>query len=134
MLEQILLRANLLKAWQRVKANGGAAGIDGVTIEEFPGYLREHWPEIKRQLLDETYKPSPVKRVEIPKRTGGTRPLGIPIVLDRLIQQAILQVLQPIFDRDFPGGISASGPGVQPTAPCVMSGRRLTRVSRSSWM
>jgi RNA-directed DNA polymerase len=101
MLERILSRANLLKAWQRVKANGGAAGIDGITIEQFPAYLQKYWSEIKRQLLERTYKPSPVKRVEIPKRSGGKRPLGIPTVLDRLIQQATLQVLQPIFDPGF---------------------------------
>ncbi|OGC07293.1 group II intron reverse transcriptase/maturase [candidate division KSB1 bacterium RBG_16_48_16] len=101
MLEQILSRANLLKAWQRVKANGGAAGVDGITIEDFPAYLQKYWSEIKRQLLEDTYLPAPVKRVEIPKRSGGKRPLGIPIVLDRLIQQAILQVLQPISDPGF---------------------------------
>ena len=101
MLEQILSRANLLIAWQRVKANKGSAGIDGITIEEFPEYLKNHWHGIKNKLLEETYQPSPVKRVEIPKRSGGKRPLGIPTVLDRLIQQAILQVLQPIFDPDF---------------------------------
>ncbi|NIW96193.1 MAG: group II intron reverse transcriptase/maturase, partial [Phycisphaerae bacterium] len=101
MLEQILSRANLLLAWKRVKANGGAAGIDGISIDEFPVYLWEHWAEIKRLLLQGTYKPSPVKRVEIPKRSGGKRPLGIPTVLDRLIQQAILQVLQPMFDPHF---------------------------------
>ncbi|UCC97706.1 MAG: group II intron reverse transcriptase/maturase [Phycisphaerales bacterium] len=101
MLEQILSRANLLLAWKRVRANGGAAGIDEITIEEFPAYLREHWAEVKRQLLEGTYSPSPVKRAEIPKRSGGKRPLGIPTVLDRLIQQAILQVLQPLFDPHF---------------------------------
>jgi RNA-directed DNA polymerase len=101
MLERILSRDNLLKAWHRVRANKGAAGVDSVTIGEFPAYLNEHWPEIKRKILDGTYKPSPVKRVEISKRSGGKRPLGIPSVLDRVIQQAILQVLQPIFDPEF---------------------------------
>ena len=101
MLERILSRDNLLRAWHRVRVNKGAAGVDSVTIDEFPAYLKEHWPEIKRKILDETYKPSPVKRVGIPKRTGGKRPLGIPTVLDRVIQQAILQVLQPIFDPGF---------------------------------
>jgi RNA-directed DNA polymerase len=101
MLERILSRDNLLRAWQRVRANKGAAGVDGITVDDFPAYLREHWSEIKRKLLDGTYRPSPVKRVEIPKRSGGKRPLGIPTVLDRLMQQAILQVLQPIFDPGF---------------------------------
>ena len=101
LLERILSRENMLKAWKRVKANKGAPGIDGVTIEDFPDYLREHWSGILRELFAGTYQPSPVRRVEIPKPTGGFRPLGIPIVLDRLIQQAIAQVLSSIFDPDF---------------------------------
>lgn len=110
MLERILSRANLLLAWKRVKANKGSAGVDGITIDDFPVYLREHWPQIKSKLLDGTYEPSPVKRVEIPKRTGGKRPLGVPTVVDRLIQQAILQVLQPLFDP----GFSESSYGFRP--------------------
>ena len=101
MLERILSRDNLNRAWKRVKENEGAPGVDGITIEEFPAYVAKHWAEIKQQLLDGTYQPLPVKREEIPKRKGGKRPLGIPIVLDRLIQQAILRVLQPIFDPEF---------------------------------
>src|SRR5262245_16210194 len=101
MLEQILDERNLLSAWKQVRANQGAEGVDGITIENFPAYIREHWPRVKQALLAGTYQPSPVKRVEIPKRSGGTRPLGIPTVLDRLIQQAILQVLQPLFDPTF---------------------------------
>ncbi len=101
MLEQILNRANLLQAWKRVRANGGVAGIDGLTIDDFPVWLRNHWFEVKASILGGSYKPSPVKRHEIPKRSGGKRPLGIPTVLDRVIQQAILQVLQPLFDPDF---------------------------------
>jgi len=101
MLEQILSEANLNRAWKQVRANQGAAGVDGITIDDFPAYIREHWPRVKRALLDGTYRPLPVERVEIPKRSGGKRPLGIPAVLDRLIQQAILQVLQPIFDPTF---------------------------------
>lgn len=84
-----------------MKENKGSPGVDGITIEEFPEYIREHWPEIKRQLLDGSYRPKPVRRAEIPKRSGGKRPLGIPPVLDRFIQQAILQVLQPLFDPGF---------------------------------
>jgi RNA-directed DNA polymerase len=101
LLERILSRENMLKAWKRVKANKGAPGIDGVTIEEFPEYLRGHWHRIREELFRGTYQPSPVRRKEIPKPTGGFRPLGIPILLDRLIQQAIAQVLGPIFDPEF---------------------------------
>jgi RNA-directed DNA polymerase len=101
LLEQVLSRENMLKAWKRVKANKGAPGIDGVTIEEFPEYFQEHWPCVREEIFAGKYQPSPVRRVEIPKTTGGFRPLGIPIVLDRLIQQAIAQVLSPIFDPDF---------------------------------
>ena len=101
MLEQILSPNNLNRAWKRVKANKGAAGIDGMTTDEFPAYIAKHWVQIKQRLLDGTYRPSPVLRVEIPKRSGGKRSLGIPTVLDRFIQQAMLQVLQPMFDPDF---------------------------------
>jgi len=101
LLERILSRENMLKAWKRVKANKGAPGIDGVTIEEFPEYLRQHWHTIREELFAGTYQPSPVRRKEIPKPTGGFRPLGIPTLLDRLIQQAIAQVLSPIFDPEF---------------------------------
>ena len=101
LLERIFSRENMHKAWKRVKANKGAPGIDGITIESFPEYLKEHWPRIREELFAGTYQPSPVRRVDIPKPTGGFRPLGIPIVLDRLIQQAIAQVLNPIFDPDF---------------------------------
>jgi RNA-directed DNA polymerase len=121
MLERILSRTNLLSAWQRVKANKGEPGVDGITMDDFPAYLRKHWPEIKRQLLDGTYKPSPVKRVEIPKRTGGKRPLGIPTVLDRLIQQAMLWVLQPLFDPEF----SESSYGFRPGRSAHQAVRRV---------
>jgi RNA-directed DNA polymerase len=85
----------------RVKRNKGAAGIDGMSVEDLPAYLKEHWPAIRVQLLAGTYKPQPVRRVEIPKASGGTRPLGIPTVLDRFIQQAVMQVLQAAWDRTF---------------------------------
>ncbi len=101
MLEQILNRANLLRAWKRVRGNGGAAGVDGLTINELPAWLSDHWSEVKASLLAGSYRPAPVRRHEIPKRGGGKRPLGIPTVLDRVIQQAILQVVQPIFDPEF---------------------------------
>lgn len=101
LLERILSRPNILKAWKRVKANKGAQGIDGINIEAFPEYLKANWSRIREELFAGTYQPSPVRRVEIPKQTGGFRPLGIPTLLDRLIQQAISQVLSPIFDPDF---------------------------------
>jgi len=101
LLERVLSKENMLKAWKRVKANKGAPGIDNMSIEEFPEFARKHWENIRDSLLAGTYQPSPVRRVEIPKPTGGTRPLGIPAVLDRVIQQAMYQVLMPIFDPDF---------------------------------
>jgi len=81
--------------------NKGAPGIDGVSIDDFPQYLRDHWPEILVQLKAGTYQPSPVRRVRIDKDDGGVRELGIPIILDRLIQQAIAQVLSPLFEPSF---------------------------------
>jgi RNA-directed DNA polymerase len=101
LLERILAWENVLKAWKRVESNKGAHGIDNMSIEDFPAFIRENWVNIRESLLAGTYQPLPVRRVEIPKATGGTRPLGIPTVLDRLIQQAIYQVLMPIFDPDF---------------------------------
>jgi len=99
--EQVVERDNMLSAWKQVKANKGAPGIDGITIGEFPEYAHENWKGIRTSLLDGTYCPYPVKRVEIPKDNGGTRNLGIPVVMDRVIQQAITQVLTPVFDPHF---------------------------------
>jgi RNA-directed DNA polymerase len=101
LLERILAPETMQSAWKRVKANKGAPGVDGITIEEFPGFARKEWEGIRESLMEGSYKPSAILRVEIPKPTGGTRPLGIPTVLDRLIQQAIVQVLTPIFDPTF---------------------------------
>ena len=101
LLERILSKENMAEAWKRVKANHGAPGVDGVSIEQFPEHTRPLWGQIQQSLLAGNYQPWPVKRVEIPKATGGTRPLGIPTVLDRLIQQAIAQVLTPLFDPGF---------------------------------
>jgi RNA-directed DNA polymerase len=98
---QVLSRQNMRDALKRVRQNNGAAGIDGVTAKELTNYLMEHWPAIHKSLLDGTYQPEPVRRVEIPKPTGGVRLLGIPTAVDRLIQQAILQVLTPVFDPQF---------------------------------
>jgi group II intron reverse transcriptase/maturase len=101
LLEKALRRENLWRAYQRVRSNAGAPGVDGMTVRELPAYLRQEWPRIREALLSGTYQPQPVRKVAIPKPTGGTRTLGIPTVLDRLIQQAILQVLQSRFDPDF---------------------------------
>ena len=100
-MEAVCERKNCLRALQRVKANKGSAGIDGMTVEELPGYLAQHWPAIREQLLSGSYRPQPVRRVEIPKPDGGVRQLGIPTVLDRLIQQAVMQVLQGQWDATF---------------------------------
>jgi RNA-directed DNA polymerase len=97
----VVERDNLRKALAQVKRNKGAAGIDRMSFEALGPYLKEHWPTIRAQLLDGSYKPQPVRRVEIPKATGGKRPLGIPTVLDRFIQQAVMQVLQACWDRTF---------------------------------
>ncbi len=101
MLERILSRQNMQQAWKLVKANKGACGIDNMSIEQFPGYACDTWDTIRESLSDGSYQPLPVKRVEIPKPAGGTRPLGIPTVTDRLIQQAIAQVIIPVFDPEF---------------------------------
>jgi len=100
--ERVLQRDNILKAWQRVRANKGAAGIDGMSIDEFPDWAKSgHWKRVMTELVKGQYKPSPVRRVEIDKPDGGTRQLGIPTVVDRVLQQAIAQVLTPIFDPGF---------------------------------
>jgi RNA-directed DNA polymerase len=100
-MEAIVERENLRKALARVKRNKGAPGIDGMSVDDLAAYLKEHWPTTRDQLLAGTYEPQPVRRVEIPKATGGTRPLGIPTVLDRFIQQAVMQVLQTDWDPTF---------------------------------
>lgn len=101
LMEEVLRRENLIRAYKRVKQNKGAPGVDGMTVDELMPYCREHWEEIQGQLLNTTYIPRPIRAVEIPKPNGGTRMLGIPVVLDRFIMQAILQVLTPIFDPMF---------------------------------
>lgn len=101
LLEQALARENMQRAWKRVKANKGAAGIDGLDIAQTAEDLRWTWPELRQQLLNGSYRPQPVRRVGIPKPDGSERELGIPTVTDRLIQQALLQVLQPLIDPTF---------------------------------
>src|SRR5215510_11173882 len=101
MLERILERRNLNEAYKRVKRNHGAGGVDGKSVEELGEYLAAHKDEILRAILDGKYRPSPVLRVEIPKEDGKKRPLGIPTAVDRVIQQAIAQVLTPIYEPKF---------------------------------
>jgi len=101
LMEEVCQRDNLVRALKRVKANQGSAGIDGMRVGELADYLQEHWGRIREQLLQGAYQPQPVKRVKIPKPGGGERLLGIPTVLDRFIQQAVMQVLQGSWDRTF---------------------------------
>jgi group II intron reverse transcriptase/maturase len=101
LLGQALARENMARAWKRVKANKGSAGVDGRTVLQTGEYLKQAWPDIRARLLDGSYRPEPVRRVGIPKSGGGTRELGIPTAVDRLIQQALLQVLQPLIDPTF---------------------------------
>jgi len=112
LMEAVVERGNMAAALKKVKANKGSAGMDGMTVEELTPHLRAHWPRIKGALLAGRYEPSPVLRVEIPKPDGkGVRQLGIPTVLDRLIQQALHQVMQPLFDPGFSEGSYGFRPG-----------------------
>ena len=101
LLEAVLASDNLARAWKRVKSNKGAPGMDGVTVEDWPAHARAHWPALREQINQGRYRPQAVRRVEIPKPDGGKRLLGIPTVTDRVVQQAIAQVLTPIFDPTF---------------------------------
>lgn len=101
LLEQVLASDNLQRAWHRVRANKGGAGIDGMSLNDFPDWAKENWAAVKAALYSSHYQPAPVRRVQIPKPDGGQRLLGIPTVLDRLIQQAMAQILMPIFDPGF---------------------------------
>jgi len=131
LLSAVLARENMQQAWKRVRANKGAAGIDGLGIDETAERLMFEWPVIGEQLLQGTYRPQPVRRVTIPKPDGGQRELGIPTVVDRLIQQALLQVLQPLLDPTFSQHSYGFGPGrsahqaVHAAQAHVESGRRV---------
>jgi RNA-directed DNA polymerase len=100
-MEEVCGRENCKQALRRVKANQGSPGVDGMTVHDLPGYLKQHWPAIREQLVSGTYKPQPVRRVDLPKPEGGVRKLGIPTVLDRFVQQAVMQVLQGKWDGTF---------------------------------
>ena len=100
-MEEVVRRENVTAAYERVVGNGGAPGVDGVTVDVLKAYCHVHWDRIRGELLSDRYLPQPVRKVEIPKPAGGKRLLGIPTVMDRMIQQAVLQVLQPLFDPSF---------------------------------
>ena len=131
LLRAALTKENLQRAWKRVKANKGSAGVDGLDITQTAALLATRWPSIRDQLLQGTYRPEPVRRVTIPKPDGGERELGIPTVTDRLIQQALLQVLQPILDPTFSEHSHGFRPGRRAhgaihAAQCyIRSGRRI---------
>jgi RNA-directed DNA polymerase len=129
LMESIVDPDNLETAWRNVKGNRGAPGPDGVTIERFPEKIREQWPEIKRQLLEGTYRPGAARRKSIPKPDGSERHLGIPNVIDRLIQQAILQVLTPIFDP----GFSESSFGFRPKRSAHGAVKQIQATIRSGY-
>jgi RNA-directed DNA polymerase len=130
LMSAVLVRGNMLRAYDRVRRNKGAPGVDGMTVEALKPYLKAHWPEIKQQLLDGRYRPQPVRKVEIPKPGGGVRMLGIPCVLDRLIQQALHQVLSPVFEPTFSAHSYGFRPGrsaaqaVQQARTYMEEGRR----------
>jgi RNA-directed DNA polymerase len=129
LLERILSSENMETAWKRVRANKGAPGVDCITIDQFPDHTRPLWSDIRASLATGGYQPKPVLRVEIPKPTGGTRPLGIPTVLDRLIQQSIAQILTPIFDPEF----SSSSFGFRPSRSAHDAVRQLREYLRQGY-
>ena len=126
----VVERNNLWQAYERVLRNKGAAGVDGLTVSEFKAWLQQHWPSVKAALLAGDYMPPAIRKVEIPKPNGGVRTLGIPTVLDRLIQQAVLQVLQPEFEPEFSEHSYGFRPGrnawqaVQRAQSYIREGRR----------
>lgn len=122
LLDEVLLPANLKKAWQQVRANKGTAGVDGISIEQFLDWSQQHWKQVRAALESGKYRPQPVKRVEIAKPDGGKRMLGIPTVLDRVIQQAITQILNPIFDPTF----SKHSYGFRPSRNAAQAVREVT--------
>ena len=129
LLNAALVRGNLARAWRRVKANKGSAGIDGRSIADTAVYLKTHWPQVREQLLNGTYRPQPVRRVQIPKSDGSMRDLGIPTVTDRLIQQALLKVLQPLIDPSFSDhGPSSEQVGLPTRTACPRCGASRARL------
>jgi RNA-directed DNA polymerase len=130
LIEEVVRRENMMAAYERVKQNSGAPGVDGITVERLWGHCEKHWATIRQQILAGEYRPQPVRRVDIPKPGGGTRMLGIPTAIDRMIQQALLQTLQPIFDPTFSEASFGFRPGrnalqaVERARQYVAEGRR----------
>ena len=122
LMERVVERSNVWLAYQRVVRNKGAAGVDDVTVAEFKGWLKVYWPSVKKALLDGSYLPRPVRRVDIPKPSGGVRTLGIPTLVDRLIQQALHQVLQPLFEPTFSANSYGFRPGCSSGAASTTGG------------
>ena len=129
LMEQVVHWSNMHEAWKAVRANHGAPGPDAIAIHDFPEYFYQHWPQIRRQLLDGTYQPRPSRRKSIPKKDGGERSLGIPNVMERLISQAISQVLTPIFDPDF----SESSYGYRPKRSASGAIKQIQRTIRDGF-
>jgi len=129
LMDQVVAHGNMQAALRRVEQNKGAAGIDGMTTKNLRSYLKTHWPTLKQSLLTGTYRPRPVRRVEIPKPGGGVRLLGIPTVVDRLLQQALLQVLTPIFDPHF----SEASYGFRPERRGHDAVRQARQFARDGW-
>ena len=131
-MEEVVEAANLRRAWKRVRSNNGSPGVDGMTTKELSAYLKEAWPRLKEELLAGTYQPQPVKRVEISKPGGGVRALGIPTVVDRFLQQAILQVLTPVYEPTF----SSSSYGFRPdkSAHQALEAGRAQVASGRTWV
>ena len=130
LLDEILDRQNMYQAFKRVCSNKGASGIDGITVDEIDRYIRENWKRIKVEIEERRYKPQPVLRVEIPKPNDGTRRLGIPTVMDRIIQQAIVQILSPIVDKEF----SEFSYGFRPGRNCEMAVVKLLEFFNDSYL
>jgi retron-type reverse transcriptase len=132
MMEQVVSRENATKAWRAVTRNGGAPGIDRMTTEQLRDHVRKHWETLRAKLLAGTYVPSPVRRVEIPKPNGGIRRLGIPTVLDRWIQQMLLQALQPILDPTFSPHSYGFRPG-RSAHDAVRAAQTYAQSGRTGW-
>ena len=133
LMEEVCNRENLVRAWKRVRQNKGSPGVDGMTIDDAKDYLRGHWPSTQTQLLEGTYQPQPVKRVELPKPDGGVRKLGVPCVVDRLIQQPMLQVLQERWDSTFSGHSYGFRPG-RSAHQAVAQAQHILPRDTASWL
>jgi RNA-directed DNA polymerase len=130
LIDRIVDRENLKEAWKQVKSNDGAPGVDGMTLEEFPDFVKAHWPKIRESLNAGAYVPLPVRRKAIPKPDGGVRNLGIPAIVDRVIQQAVTQVLTPIFDPTF----SERSYGFRPGRSAHQAVRQVRRYAKEGYI